>query len=88
MVTVQLALVLQFGKAPLPQRLVGGDGDGVGEIQAARLVDHGYAQGSFGKAHEHMLGQAARLLAEEQKGVVGESHVAVDMGALSGKECQ
>ena len=80
---VQLALVLQVGVFPLPEHLVGGDSDRVWKVKAARLVYHRYAQSFVGVSHQHMLGQSARFLSENQKAVVGEAYVAVAVSAFS-----
>ena len=83
---VQLAFVLERRKIPLPQHLIGGDRHGIRQIQTARFVDHGDAQGRFGELHQHMLGQSARLFSKEQKRVVGKRDATVNVRALGGKE--
>lgn len=86
MMAVELTFGLQGGVIPLAEHLVTADGDGVREVERARFIDHRDADAAVGVAHEHMLGDTARFLAEDDVGAVGVAYVAVLVTRLGGKE--
>ena len=77
-----LARVLESGKAELPERLVGQDGDGVGEVQAARLGAHGKADAAAIVRHTEVLRQSCGLLAEKEPAAVVKFRLAVVLRRL------
>ena len=86
MMAVELAFGLQGGVIPLAEHLVAADGDRVREVQGTCLVDHRDADTAVRVAHEHMLGDAARFLAEDDVRAVGVAYFAVLVTRLGGKE--
>lgn len=85
-VPVELALGLQFRIAPLAQDLVTAHGDGIGEVQRPRLIDHRDAHAAVGIPHQHVLGDAAGLFAEDDIRAVGVARLAVRLTRLGGEE--
>ena len=86
MMAVELAFGLQLRVIPLAEDLVTADGDGVREVQRTRFVDHRDTDAAVGIAHQHMLGDAARFLAEDDVRAVGVADLAVLVLCLGGKE--
>ena len=64
MQAVQLAAFGEPLKRVLPQPLVHGDGDAVGEIERTRRLAHGNAHAFLGVLYEQFLVEPARLFAE------------------------
>ena len=86
MVAVELAFYQQLGVIPLAEHLVAADSDGVREVEGARFIDHRDADAAVGIAHQHVLGDAARFLAENDIGAVRVAYVAVLVTRFGGKE--
>ena len=83
---VQLAFGLQLRIIPLAEHLIAADGNGVREVQRPCLVDHRDAHTAVGVLHEHVLRDAARLLAEDDVRAVGIADLAVLVTRLGGEE--
>ena len=64
-----LAGALEPGEAELLESLVGQNGDGIAQVQAACLGAHGKADAAFIMRQTEVLGQTGGLLAEEQEAV-------------------
>jgi len=76
----------QAGEALLLQGLIGEDGDGVREVQAARFGAHGQADAAVGVRKAERLGQPRRLLAEEEPAVTRQVGLTVILRGLGGGE--
>ena len=77
-----LAGALEPGEAELLESLVGQNGDGITQVQAARLGAHGKADAAFIMRQTEVLGQAGGLLAEEEPAAVVKFRLAVVLRRL------
>lgn len=78
----------QAEEALLLQGLIGEDGDGVREVQAARFGAHGQADAAVGVRKAERLGQPRRLLAEEEPTVRREAGLRIVLRGLGGGQPQ
>ena len=83
---MQLAFCQQLGVTPLAEYLVAADGDGVREVQGTRITDHRDTYTAVGVFHEHVLGDAACFLAEDDVCAVGVADVGVGMTCFGGEK--
>lgn len=83
---VEFAFGEKCGVVPLSEHLIAADGDGVREVQRARLVNHRNPHTAVGIFHQHMLGDSARFLAEDDIRAVGVADVRVLMSRLGGEK--
>ena len=74
----------QMGKTELPQRLIGEDGDRVGQIQAPGVGPHGDAEATVPPALAQVQRQAGRLLAEHEPAALLKLCLGVVLRGLSG----
>ena len=68
----------------LAQSLVEHDGHGIAQVERARALDHRDAHAAVVVVVQQFLGQAARLLAKDQKGVLGILGLRVGARRLGG----
>ena len=73
--SMQLAVGQELGIIPLSEHLIRRYGDGVREVEAPRILDHRDTHAVVAVFEQKALGQAARLLAEYEKSVVGIAYV-------------
>ena len=85
--TGQTAFGAQRGKSPLPERLVGPDGHGVGQIEGTGrvIVQHRKTDAPLPVGRQKGFGKSGRLLAENELRAVGIDDVGVDRFSLGGE---